>query len=241
VGCGQQQEKEVEYVIDKPAWGDGACDQAKLGKKIQQCMEEKSPECCSVGENSHWAEPIDGYTCSADGTYNLVNTNACSTSGMENPPIRTKKCCYVGEWVKDGCNQDNKLDRIKYTRTIVNQEMCTDEELMKDTNVIISGGRMDSSPDYFYKDNPTVKYTLNKDECYQECEVENLGHSPPYEVSFWNNYCMGNVKYKIIKEGRGSGNYSPSCLDHVAGHRAVGEVYTEKRKISDEKGGPCPP
>jgi len=126
VGCGQQQEKEVEYVIDKPAWGDGVCDQAKLGKKIQQCTEEKSPECCSVGENSHWAEPIDGYTCSADGTYNLVNTNACSTSGMENPPTRTKKCCYIGEW-DTVCSDDNSGKKT-YTRIVKNPELCGNKD-----------------------------------------------------------------------------------------------------------------
>ena len=227
VGCGQQQEKEVEYVVDKPAWGEGVC-QAKLGEKIQKCTEERSPECCSSDNDAHWTEPIS-YTCSEDGTYNLMNKE-CSTSGMENPPTRTKDCCYVGDWEKGECNQDNQLDKVKYTRTIVNRDMCSQSKLLQNVE----------DGETFNIDNPTVKYVQNIDECYSTCEVENLGHSPPYEVSFWN-YCMGNIRYKLLKEGKGSGKYDPSCTVYSAGDKALGEEYTVFRQLSDEKGGSCPP
>ena len=41
VGCGKQQEKEVEYVIDKPAWGLGVCDQTQLGKRFSNALKRR--------------------------------------------------------------------------------------------------------------------------------------------------------------------------------------------------------
>ena len=235
VGCGQQQEKEVEYVIDKPAWGDGVCDQTQLGKKIQQCTEEKSPECCSVGENSHWTEPLS-YTCSEDGTYNLANKE-CSTSGMENPPTKTKDCCYVGEWVKGECNQDNQLDKVKYTRTIVNQELCSQSKLKQNVG----------NDETFNVDNPTVKYVKNMDECYSKCEVEKLGgHKAPYDQRWggggpfggepYHTGCYGTVTYRVTKAGKGSGLSDVSCTYNNIGNYALGEEFDGVENI----GKSCP-
>ena len=212
VGCGKQQEKEVEYVIDKPAWGDGVCDQTQLGKKIQQCTEERSPECCSSDNDAHWTEPIGGYTCSEDGTYNLVNKE-CSTSGMENPPTRTKKCCYVGEWEKGECTGDYRHN-MTYTRTVLNGELCTNNE-------------------------PTEKKEPNEAECYSKCEVEQIGgHTGPYEMNEFG-YCQGNFTYKVTKAGKGIGLSDYSCTSTGAANKSVDEVYTYRKSIS-EKNVPCP-
>ena len=120
VGCGELQEKEVNYVIDKPAWGDGVCDQTQLGENIRlKCTEERSPACCSSDIDAHWTVPIGGYTCSEEGTYNLVNKE-CSTSGMENPPTKTATCCYISGWTDGECNQDSQNGKRKRTRTLVN-------------------------------------------------------------------------------------------------------------------------
>jgi hypothetical protein len=128
-GCGKQHKKKVEYVIDKPAWGDGACDMSKLGPDTVECTEESSPVCCSSDNDAHWTEPIGGYTCSADGTYNLVNTSACSTFGMTSIPTRTENCCYVSEWERGECNVDGRPGYRKYTRNLPNPGACTSDEL----------------------------------------------------------------------------------------------------------------
>ena len=128
VGCNQQRKKKINVVVDKEAWGLGSCDtsQLKTGKEVV-CSEDKTPACCSADNDNHWTEPISGYTCSEEGKYNLVNTNACSTLGMENPPTRTKDCCYIGEWDSGVCSDDTYAKKT-YTRIVLNPELCGNKD-----------------------------------------------------------------------------------------------------------------
>ncbi|MGA0077572.1 MAG: hypothetical protein ACO3IK_04075 [Pelagibacteraceae bacterium] len=149
VGCGQQKKKKMNIVVRKEAWGLGSCDQTQLGEKIVECAEDKTLACCSADNDSHWTDPVT-VTCSANGTYNLVNRE-CSTLGMTTPPTKTGRCCAVGEWEGGTCNQDGENGKLKQTRTIYNDTMCTAAQLRK--------GVWDYET--FDISKPAVKYTPN--------------------------------------------------------------------------------
>ena len=237
VGCGQQKKKDIKIVKIKDAWGSGSCVTSKLGTKTVDCSEDATPACCTADNDSHWTEPLS-YTCSPNGTYDLVNTNACSTLGMSNPPTRTKDCCYVGDWVKDKCSKDNDHAMI-YTRSVVNPGLCTSRQLNK--GVIIRNTYTDymSDSDRFDERKPTEKKVPSKSECYSKCVVEQVGeHSGPYEMNEYG-YCQGTHTYRVIKAGKGLGNIDHSCSGTGARDKPVGTVYTYRSAISD-RGVPCP-
>ena len=238
VGCGQQKKKDINVVVEKDAWGSGSCVTSKLGTKTVDCSEDATPACCSSDNDSHWTEPLS-YTCSTNGTYNLVNTNACSTLSMRNPPTRTKQCCYVGSWVKGQCNQDKVLDRVKYTRSVVNKDECTTKQLNEGVN----------DGDTFDEDNPTVKYVLDRVNCYSQCEFEEISDpGPPYRQKKTdgspfedpgNVSCSGTVTFKLTKAGKGSGLSHWSCLVHNAKNYNIGETFDGWKYIGKDCPSDC--
>jgi hypothetical protein len=149
-GCGKPHNKDIQVVVEEDAWGSGTCDMSKLGPDTVGCTEEMEPECCSVDNDNHWTTPVS-YSCSSDGTYNLVNTSACSTFGMTSIPTKTENCCYVHAWEEGECNQDNQDGKRKYTRTIDNVSLCGVTQLN-------SGVR---GQDSMSTVNPTVKYSVD--------------------------------------------------------------------------------
>ena len=215
VGCGKPKQMKVVNTIINHAWGMGGECNANVGEeKVVDCEQATVKPCCSPDNDAHWTEPIGGYTCSENGTYNLVNTSACSTTGMDNPPTRTKNCCYVGDWEKGECVGDG-YHNMSYTRTVVNGELCTDRN-----------------------DRSTEKQEPNEAECYSKCEVEQIGgHAGPYEMV--SGFCQGNFTYKVTKAGKGMGLWDPSCTTTGAANRPVDQMYTYRKAISG-KNVPCP-
>ena len=116
--CGKQHKKKVEYVIDKHAWGSGACDMSKLGPDTVECTEERSPDCCSSDNEIHWVTDTSA-TCESDGR-RLMRQNNCSMLGLNPEPTKYENCCYKSDWNYEGCNLDGRGGKDKYTRSVVN-------------------------------------------------------------------------------------------------------------------------
>ena len=141
-------------------------------------------------------------------------------------------CCYIGDWVKGECNQDDQLDRVKYTRTVDYERDCTQRELLENVG----------DDDIFDINNPTVKYVTNMDECYSICGRERTGdHRAPYtqlrsgggpfggEVE--DAGCIGTYTYRLTQAGKGSGLSHPSCESDGAGGFAVGDTFAATEKL----------
>jgi hypothetical protein len=124
--CGEPHNKDVEYVIDKEAWGSGTCDTSKLGPDTVVCTEESSPECCSPDKEIHWVTD-NSATCESNGT-RLMRQNNCSMLGLNPKPTKKEDCCYTSDWEFAGCNLNGESGKSKLTRTVIN---CRNEDAYK--------------------------------------------------------------------------------------------------------------
>lgn len=128
--CGEKLKKQVQYVKERPEFGEGKCD-VDFSVRTVEC-DESEPPCCSEDDISHWTQP-DDRTCLPNGTYNLsINSEVCSTIGMTNIPIKSEDCCYVNLTESEGqciIDDENKLGYKRYTnKTFINEHLCSDED-----------------------------------------------------------------------------------------------------------------
>ena len=234
VGCGVPQQKTITPTVTKPAWGAGTCNKEEPYTK--PCEGLYGPQCCIPGNKQQYTKTG---TCDENGkqlyTYNpekciLVSTDSDDATFEED-------CCYVGEWVKGECNQDDQLDKVKYTRTVVNQNMCSRSKLLQNVE----------DGETFDIDKPTIKYVQNVNECYSTCEVEKIGgHKAPYDQRWggggfaggdpYHTSCYGTVTYRVTKAGKGSGLSHWSCTNNNAKNYALGDEFDGVENI----GTSCP-
>jgi hypothetical protein len=235
VACGQYRERTVTYNITTPAWGTGSTDVPPSHK--DDCNETSLP-CCVKGNEDHYT----GGECSTEGIRTFIqDTGECSIQNLSGgKSLYTKDCCYVGDWEKAGCNLDDKIDHMKYTREIINEEMCGFSDLSKGVNV----GDVFSS----YTSNK-VKYVPNMDDCYSVCAREQVdGVKPPYTQRWagggpyggepYHSSCSGTIKWKLTKEGKGSGKSDTSCTNYGLQNKKLGDTWTSNRGTVD--GRTCP-
>jgi hypothetical protein len=198
VRCGLPKKKTVEKIITKDAWGSGGCNKSDLGQRTVECSEDITPECCDVNNITHWTNPVS-YTCSINGTYNLVNTSACSNYG-QTPPVKIADCCYVDDWVDAGCNNDGDTGKgkRKYTRNLPKPNACTDTDL---------GGR---AGDVYYEVDPT---------CSRDCTIGSITFSNTDDRGNQLTYESQNGKWNVMRiksysgSKRGAGFGQDWCKD----------------------------
>ena len=198
--------------------------------------ETKEVDCCY---QSGWS-PEQGYDgCELIGNTAKRKFTRTVTSGCTGDNAITEEyrnngdCCYIGDWVKGECNQDDQLDRVKYTRTVDYARDCTRNELRANVG----------EDDIFDIDDPTVKYVTNTDECYSICGRERIGdHRPPYEQlrsgggplqsPAEDAGCYGTYTYRVTKAGKGTGLRHPLCESNNVGGLAVGDTFEAKSQLN---------
>ena len=199
--CGQQQRRTFVRNVTKAAFGTGTCDIELTGYTSSGCT-TVTKDCCDKNNKNH-------YTLSGDclatgkGTFNY-NSSFCSLTGSQmGTNSETLDCCYIGNWKDEGCNQDNILDHKKYTRTVLNGNLCTDVQLKQDVN----------TSDIFNTSSPKVKYVSDEANCKNDCTL-----TPTGIMSFSDHYqhvnngaatkCDVKKWYKVTALAQGSGTCS---------------------------------
>jgi hypothetical protein len=217
VKCGQFKTRNVTYNITTPAWGNG--DKSVPSSHTADCS-VTSLDCCTDADYEPEGECKD----TGKMTYRL-NTDNCGQNGLSE--TKEVECCYIGDWVDQGCNLDDKMDKKKYTRDIINEEKCTSMDFYKNVE----------KDDDFSPISTKVMYRTNTEDCYSTCARERVdGVKPPYRQytsgggaysPSYNSGCSGTIKFKLTKEGKGSGKSDSSCTNYGLQDKKLGDTWTE--------------
>jgi len=238
VSCGTRYSRTVTPTLKKQAWGLGTCDVGDEYIDTRSCATFELP-CCVKGNDFHYnsggcIEGIETFT---------QDTGECSIKNLNGGVSSyTEDCCYVGDWEEVGCNLDEKLDHMKYTREIINKDMCRNSDFSKGVNV--NNGDIFS---YDY-DKVNVKYVPNTEDCYSTCVRQQVdGVKPPYKQDWggggheggqpYHSNCRGTIKYKLTQEGKGSGKSHSSCTNFGLQNKKLGDTWTELASIENNT---CP-
>src|SRR6056300_1281151 len=86
--CGEKLKKQVQYVKERPEFGEGVCN-IDFSIRTVDC-EESEPPCCDINDSTHW---VNSSCNKITGFYNMTTTN-CSNTGQD-VPIKTSEdiCC----------------------------------------------------------------------------------------------------------------------------------------------------
>lgn len=87
--CGEKLKKQVQYVKERPEFGEGSCD-VDFSVRTEEC-DESEPPCCDINDLTHWVKSSCNKTT---GFYNMTTTS-CSNKGQDVPIKTSEDACIV--------------------------------------------------------------------------------------------------------------------------------------------------
>jgi hypothetical protein len=226
--CGQSQERSITRTQTISEFAGGSCEFTPYETTTSGCNIVTKP-CCDKSNYNHY-QIIGQCNAKGKGTYQY-DSSKCNIQGSTIGGDReTLNCCYVSNWVPGECNQDGNLDRRKYTRTVVNKDLCTTSQLEMGVG----------TGDIYNSRFAEVKYVLDETNCKKNCGTQFVQEMDPTshtQVTNTTEAASGNIvsarhcnvakQYKVTSLAEGTG----TC----PGSNAINAAF----KVAEQSGKYC--